>query len=360
MKVGVITFHHVDNFGAAWQCYSLCSVLRKLGHQPFLVNYRPAGALLAYRMPKGKYWITPNMLGFFKKKFTFNLFRKKHLPVQTRCFASFDQLKNNSFVADLFIAGSDQIWNPSLSGEAYDPSYFLEFTKSGKRIAYAASFGESQPIDLCADLESMLSKLDSISVRESAARNTLVEAYGIDVDVVCDPAILNEDYGDFLVPDKIPENYVFCYNLFKLKKLDEACAILAGKRGCTVRKVNDDWKFWKYESTPEFGIGPIRWLNRIHKARFVVTDSFHATVFSVLFEKDFVVSLANKDKGKSNRIVSLLTDLGLESKIIADGDTVDDIERRLDAPVDRDAVKDRIRDMRRHSLDYLTGAINNH
>jgi exopolysaccharide biosynthesis predicted pyruvyltransferase EpsI len=126
---------------------------------------------------------------------------------------------------------------------------------------------------------------------------------------------------------------------------------------CDVRKVNDDWRFWKSKTRPEFGIGPIRWLNNIHKARCVLTDSFHATVFSVLLQKDFVVSLANAHKGKSNRIVSFLSDLGLESRIMSDEDKLQDVRARMHAPVDWQAVGNRIARMGARSLRFLESAL---
>ncbi len=357
MKIGILTFHHVDNYGAAWQCYGLCNALERLGHEPFLINYRPPGALLAYRLPKGKFCLTPRMLGYFKKRMLFDRFRTNHLPEQTEKMFSYEQLAAKEWRASAFIAGSDQIWNPTITGGRYDPSYFLGFAGRARKIAYAASFGETQNIDLSDGLRSMLAGLDHVSVRETGARDTLVEAFGIDIDVVCDPAVLTQSYADFLSPRESGAEYIFCYNLFNREMLDKTCADLAADMACDVRRVNDDWKFWKYKTRPEFGIGPIRWLNNIHKARCVITDSFHATVFSVLLEKDFVVSLANDHKGKSNRIVSFLAELGLETRIMSDEDTLQDVGARMHAPVDWQAVGGRIGRLGARSLRFLETAL---
>lgn len=353
MKIGILTFHHVDNYGAAWQCYSLYTQLKQLGHEPFLVNYRPDDALPVYRMPKGRFWITPRMIGFFKKKASFERFRKAHLAPLSKCLSTFEDLKAHPPSADAFIAGSDQIWNPCLFDGLYDPSYFLEFTDSSKKIAYAASFGETRPIELSEELESMLSKFEHLSVREAAAAQALVNAYGFNVYTVCDPVILSGDFTSFLNAGKFPKDHIFCYNLFNRPQMDEMCAHFSKLYGIKVRRVNDDWRVWRHDSKSEFGIGPVRWLNLINNSRFVVSDSFHSTVFSVLLEKNFVVTLANKHRGKENRIVSLLCNLGLESRIIDDIDTLDDIRSRLESNIDWPAVKRRIQDTRHHSLEFL-------
>lgn len=357
MKIGVLTFHHVDNFGAVWQCYSMCSTLQRLGHQPFLVDYRPEGVLRAYEMPRGRFWLSMRMIAYFKKRSSFNRFRSEHLPPQTARFTSLPPLRASPPEADAFIAGSDQIWNPGLLGESYDPTYFLPFGGSARRIAYAASFGESRPLELTEDLGEMLSRFDFISIREEAALQAVADHFNLKARLASDPVLLTKDYSGFLGRHRFSEDYVFCYNLFNRESTDRVCGLLAERRGCEIRRVNDDWRFWKYSSKQEYGIGPVRWLDLIHQAKFVISDSFHGTLFSVMFRKNFAVMLANEEKGGANRIVNLLRHLGLDSRIISDDDSEAEIRRRLDEPVDWQEVERRIGTMRRESFDFLETAL---
>ncbi len=357
MKVGVITFHYVDNFGAAWQCYSLCSLLKQLGHEPFLVNYRPDEALPVYQMPKGRFWVTPKMIGYFKKKFLFDGFRRDFLPAQSGLVKRFVDLQTSSPYAEAFIAGSDQIWNHCLFGGEYDPAYFIDFKTSARKISYAASFGEMQPIKLCDELRSGLARFDYLSVREEAAARTLVESYGLAVQTVCDPVILTESFAGFIKPIRRSRDYVFCYNLYNQIHLDQQCLRLAEMQMLDVRRINNDWKFWNYPSRSEFGIGPVRWLNLINDARYVISDSFHSTVFSVMLEKKFVTALANKNRGGENRIVAFLNKVGLETRIIDEADTLQDIRERLETPVDWLAVKSKLNTMRAESIGFLNGSL---
>jgi hypothetical protein len=354
MKIGILTFHHVDNFGAAWQCYSLSSQLKHLGHEPFIVNYCPDDALSAYQMPKGRFWLTQRMIGYFKKKFLFNRFRKAHFPPLSEMVTRFSDLQNRPPHADAFIAGSDQIWNHCLfNGDTYDPAYFVAFATSARRISYAASFGEMQPIKLCDELRSSLVKFDYLSVREEAAARTITDSYGLPVRTVCDPVILSENFAKFIQPIRRKREYVFCYNLYNRTILDQQSLGLAKMQDLDVRRINSDWKFWNYPSHSEFGIGPIRWLNLINDARYVVSDSFHSTVFSVILKKKFVTALANKNHSSENRIVAFLAKVGLETRIIDETDTLEDIMRRLESPVDWLAVRRKLDTMREESIHFL-------
>lgn len=357
MKVALLTFHQADNFGAVWQTYGLSKTLCQLGHDPFLIDYHPDKLLRSYRVPTGRFVVTPRMIGFLKKKLEFNRFRRILLPATTRLFKSYDDLRKNPPVADAYITGSDQVWNPDLMGGRYDPAFFLQFVKSGRRISYAASFGETRQLIPTDELREYLSHLDAISVREEQAARILKAAYDIEIAAVCDPVFLLQDYTNYLTMPCWNREFVFTYNLFNLRDTDELSLELGKALNCEVRRVNDDWKLWNYSSKAEFGISPIRWLNLIQSAKLIFTDSFHATAFSILLRKPFLSVLSNSQTTKANRIVSLLEQLQLQEKIVSKDDTIDDVLERYNQPIDWETVHRKIADARQDALNYLSVAL---
>ena len=310
-------------------------------------------------MPRGRFYFTPRIIGYFKRRFSFQSFRKRYFPPLTRLYRSFEELSLNPPDVDVLIAGSDQIWNPDLTGGTWDETYFLKFNQNGKKIAYAPSFGETRSLALGNDLLKMLSDFDALSIREQGAAEKIRDEFGLKMEVVCDPVMLVEDFSSFLDPKPLGQDFILNYSLLSPDITNDIAQKLSEKEKVQVRRVCDDWKIWKYSSLAEFAIGPVRWLNLINQASYVITDSFHATLFSILFQKKFVSFLFNKERGRSNRIFSLLNACGLESRVAGANESLNEITSHLNQPVDWEKAKYLIRQLRASSKSYLQSEIAN-
>lgn len=335
MKIGVITFcFSKDNYGQILQCYALQQHLIKNGHDAFLINYKPD---LIESKPKLKirnvfkylsgfrtylkWWINRNREISNKKKYNhnpdntnrgFDDFIKNNIAVTE----SFDKetIHQNPPVADVYICGSDQIW-----GTGGDWPFYLSFAPDGKkRIAYAPSMGgiDNIPEAVKPELVAHLSKFSFIGMREKSGQETISQLGIKDVTTVIDPTMLltSNDYSKIADLPLKRQDYVFVYLLGKPSecKISEIYNF-AHRQGLEVVYVasggqNDGYP--KTYATIE------EWIGYISKARFVITNSFHCTVFALLHKVPFATILLNNGYERMNcRVEELLGECGLTNRI---------------------------------------------
>lgn len=365
MRIGVITFHAAENFGSALQAFALCSVLRRLGNEVKLIDYRYTNDLRQYNCFRTNIYkerpkaILGDVLYFpynFKRKHRFEKFRDKYFEMTETEYRDFDNLDalNNQF--DCFVCGSDQIWNTNCLGCVVEP-YFLGFASEDKRkIAYAPSMPSDINKDFYADVIRLVNDLSFVSVRELKTSEILKDKLGVDKDisVVLDPTLLLEekDYIKTFDLQNDKGNYIFLYILGddpqNILMINEAKR-LASKHHINIKYVYI--RRIKQLKTADFclGIGPVDFLQLIYNARFVVTDSFHATVFSLIFGKIF---LTYGRKGSESRTLQLLENVNLKnhyfSSQIGDWDEDD---------YDKEYVTAAIKKQAKESLCFLNDAL---
>lgn len=347
MKIGIMTFWwSEDNYGQLLQCYALQKYLRDQGHDPFLIRYDPRNDYTAtplYR--KLLKALNPvklaGYLSFQRRKYLsakeytihnrqFGLFRDTYLKQSEQIYYSYDELKANPPGADCYIVGSDQVWNfwgVKLSKcKNLVHAYFLDFGKAEtKRIAYAASWGREQiPDDFISEIAPLLKKFQKVSVREKSGINICRQCGYETAQWVCDPTMLVNaevyrgiyQYNNVSVPQK---PYVLFYYLDNGGKFDKKSVFqFAQERNLDVRYISANMNMDAYEKT--YATIP-EWLCLVDNAQYVITNSFHCCVFSILFEKQFgVISLTGKYSGMNSRLQSLfeMTDCG--ERYIKDGD----------------------------------------
>ena len=243
-------------------------------------------------------------------------------------YDSLEQLKKLNRKMDAFVCGSDQIWNFDCTN-GIDKAYFLTFADdSKKKIAYAPSFGQASfEIDEMKKIRQYLKDFDLISVREKSMKGRLEEEIGKPVKCVVDPTLLlGREYYDKL-----------CEGQQKKNKMDIIYISNISKKGQLVLK--------KY--TNAYGATPGEFLGYIKNAECVITNSFHATVFSILYQKKFCTY---KTKYSFPRMLDLLENLGLSSRIF-------DENFRMESSIDYQAVQARLYHMREESVAYLQDAI---
>ena len=308
-NIGILTQPLLNNYGGVLQNFALQVVLKKNGFFPCTMDWLPP------KKPMYVYirsWIKTVVLRILGRKRPFAKIQKKCVRktyfddfVQefiktTSCSRDIASTFSNEFSA--IIVGSDQVWRPEYNYNI--KNMFLDFCqkkKHLKRISYAASFGvdtwEYSPkqSEMCAALAK---KFDSISVREKSGVKLCKEHLGVDATWVLDPTLLltKEDY--LPICEKVPicnERYLAVYALDENEELTAAYESEAKAHGLKIKKFHADSK--SVLSVPE-------WLAMFRDASFVVTDSFHGTVFSIIFEKNFKC-VYNKDRGAA-RFESLL------------------------------------------------------
>jgi hypothetical protein len=361
MKVGILTFHQVSNYGAVLQCFATYTLLKNLGFDPILIDYRPARMAASYRW-RWKYagLNTKNIIRRILNP-KFDAFRKKYLTATDQIYYSYEALKRSPPEVDAILLGSDQIWNPCLVGDQLDPAYFGQFGDlHTKRIAYAASFGGTGHINQqhLEQIKPWLASLNHISVREPQAVTLLKELTDDTIEVTLDPTLLigPDTFEPLIEPvSKIDDPFIFVHALQygpEIQKAAEQLAEMSNLQVIVARcNTTDLWIHGK-RSTGRF-VNPGQWLWLIKNASYVISNSFHATVFSLKYHKKLLlVPLTGALRPSNQRMETLLQTLDISSATL---DQFDDFEIPRDlawAKIDK-----LIEEQRTKSINFLKAGL---
>lgn len=335
MQIGILTIPFNNNYGGYLQAFALMTVLKQMGHEPTLIMRRHLKNPISFG-EKVKYFVkgfvksivrrdkypliynVENM--FWKRGKEMQKFLNFYIQPQTKYIYTVDELKNEcEGKFDAYIVGSDQVWR-SIYVPGIVSNMFLDFTQGWnvKRIAYAASFGSENPEYTIEEKEvcgKLVEKFDAISVREDSGLSVF-KYFRWNVNkpkVVLDPTLLlSRDEYNKILPKK-NENVsgkIFCYVLDKNNETQNVISRVQNLLNKPVYEISDIQKGDSVLPSIEM------WLSAIRDSDFVITDSFHGMVFSIIFNKPFVVC-TNKDRGAS-RFVSLLSRLGLSDNLVSD------------------------------------------
>lgn len=374
-KVGLMTCF-LDNYGACLQAYALSNTIEMLGHDCEIIQYiEPQG----YFEPSFSNYIKNsyvyNKLRSFSnsyrnsylcekiKRKSFVKFRKEYLKISKERYRSFKELNKANKKYDAFVCGSDQIWNPSFY-DGNNKAYFLNFAQRDKRkISYAPSIGlDDIPQQYAQDFAELVNTLDYISVREASAVDIVKKLSGRDAQHVLDPTLLldGKKWSTIVSENRIVEKpYIFCYLFGTHDEYDTAIRHLREVAGqdlevviipfCEKHLTNDYTKIYK--------AGPLQFLNLIKNAEYIITDSFHATVFSILFLRQFFTLPRfknNQANSMNSRIYSLLDAIEQQDRLI-DYSQMDSFN--VNAEIDYANVHSKLENLRKSSLSYLKGAL---
>lgn len=351
--IGIMTSEEsfLNNYGAALQGYALFSMLKEWGYDPSIIRYN--GYAPKRRFGNVKDFIKKvtgykrdlyspgqlerrEQLQKIKEKYQadsdgrvtnyFKKFEDSHMKFASGMRYNAQLLKEHPPLFDMYVCGSDQIWNPIFHGGVCDPGYYLDFVPRGhKRIAYAPSLGTDELPESCIKkMKCYLSKMDALSVREESGAAILSELIGKPVRQMLDPTMMVDSsiWNKIdAVPANLPTEYILCYrfsdNLSHREKIQEIAELLnLPIISLPLTPVAMEDPFEK-----RFDAGPSEFVGMIKKAKLVCTDSFHATVFSILNHTPFVTfqreSYANKRASMNTRITSLLNHIGLQNRVIS-------------------------------------------
>ncbi|MCH8540771.1 MAG: polysaccharide pyruvyl transferase family protein [Opitutales bacterium] len=371
MKIGILTFHAVPNFGAALQALALQSFLQSEGHEPFIIDYRPAYLTTGgpFRFPKSKEDLRANLIKAYQKVNTlrvytnsakkqqlhlFSEFHQSHLNLSKTSYRTIDELRKNPPKADAYICGSDQIWNPPVQ-HGVDPACFLDFgPNTVPKFSYSASFG-SATIDqrFLPDIETLVKNLDAVSVREQSGTAILDQISTQPVEVVPDPTFLC-DWDKIQKPRVSSDSEtVFSYFLRSGEGVYDFQKNLSDQSGLTVLEPVNLLQRWKSYSkkTP---IAPLGFLAEMKKARWVITNSFHGTVFAILLRKPFLTATLPGKRGKLNeRMTHLLSTLGLLDRQISITEPTSSVLNLLEREIDWPEIEKRQKSLSEEGKSYL-------
>lgn len=349
MKISIFTFSKGDSYGAVLQSFALAQILRNWGHQVEFIN------LTWYNSWRQRLWslLTPT-------SYRFERFRKIYLRSFSKPCHKVEDLKEAVRGKDLCIVGSDQVWNPDITGK-YAFHYFFDFLpESMPRIAYAASFGNNhwECKESLQRVESYLKKFTAISVREYSGVDICRDVFHVQATHVLDPTLLIPDYSVYIgnarsKPQIVSFKFVPSEEYYDLlshfsREMNQTVCLM----GPIYRKLSS--KQLKFHLNPFASIE--KWLENISNASLVITDSFHCMVFSILYRRKFVVIPSNNKR--SGRIYSLLKDLNLLDRYY---ETIDDIYRakNWNNDIDYDSVYAILTKRREESLHFLSKSLTN-
>lgn len=365
--VGILTFHCADNYGAMLQAYGL---------KNFLIGKNISADIVPYEPPfmTGRHWWIPyapigsvkkilrygwngwlnnlKMRGdFFKRREKMKQFRKKYLSStnQKRVFSIY-QLKKLSY--QYYIVGSDQIWNPDITC-GLRKEYFGAFDSKQKKkvIAYAASLGGmSLSSEYDKKFSEFLQYVNIISVRESAAIPYIRQFYKGEIYPVLDPVFLLEA-EEWQKIEKIPaiESYIFVYMTEYNKEMLDYAMELSRKKKLSIVRIGSGADFEGENIIADFVAGPAEFLGYIRKADYIVTNSFHGTAFSIIYQKRFMV-FSHSSVGE--RIHNVLAIHKLEDRIYQRENIMD-----IDCDIEWDKVIEYTKSNVRCSKNYLLNHI---
>lgn len=365
MKIDLITLHRAQNYGSVLQTFALQLKLEEIGHKVRVLDYYPERytnmGLLRRLKGKSPRFKNPFILlvakmliypSYMRKGNVFNAFVDKYLNLHPMKFANNDEAKSLTFDADAYCTGSDQVWN-SHWNECVETALFLDFVPKGKLVfSYAASIGLSElPQNEVEITRQLLDKYEYLSVREDTGVNILNGLGRHDAVQSLDPTLLlTKDEWDKYTSEKYAEKkYILTYNLHHDPEIDNYANALSKKYGIPVYNISYNWHDVVRKGHLCWCPPVEEFLGLIKHANFVVADSFHATVFSIIFEKPFVTITPEI---ASSRISSILNLLGIGARNLNKCEDISVIE----TPIDYRTVKKKLAEEQKKSMDYLRNA----
>ncbi len=339
MKIKIITIHCIHNFGSVFQSFGLVKYLRDQGYDAELIDYRPTYYFKGRNAVKKILAIGLNYFAYKRQSQKYDEFINNYLP-KGKVYRTIDDLRELDSTDSLFIAGGDQLWN-NFHPCGKDDAYKLTFVNQGKKIAYGTSMGRNSfRKEELEELSKKIADFYSIGLREQSTVTMLQPYTKVPVYHVADPVLLLNkiDYMSFIGQEPIiKEPYLVMYLANKSELLSKTVEYVANQYDLKVVHVCGFRKKCKCDYFLK-DTGPNDLLNLIYYSGFVVSASFHATIFSILLNKQFCTLLP--EAGTNTRIEDALSYYNLNNRIIR---KIDDLSQ-LDKVINFDNVNE-IRDI---------------
>lgn len=359
-KIGIVTWHYFGNFGSGLQAFALQELLSRMGYNVSIINYR--NPLLS----KNMWWkeilklIFHYTIGLFDKRVYEKTlqgtkrYQKQYLR-QTKCFTEPERIKDVVNEFSCLVYGSDQIWAPNV----YAPIYMGDYVPCNiRKISYAASIGLNDiPDELVNIYKRNLSSFHSVAVREDEGRNLLMNKCEIKANVVLDPTLMIdvETYREMQRPVKgIKGDFIYCYFLNKQHNYRERVEKYAQKYNLQIVGCSDNEadSFWMKRL---INIGADQFLWLINNAKAVFTDSYHGSIFSLIFHKNFWTFVRFQENNpicQNSRIRQLQQNFNIGNRILPIDVSIDD-----STSIDFEYFEEQLSKLRVESIVYLENAL---
>lgn len=342
-KVGILTFHDEPNYGAFLQTYALSESIKLLGYDVEIIDLRIEDNF--------KYNFFANIFRPIIHSFIFKRSRNKFLNLTKSKYFSSKELRKNLPNCDIFVLGSDQVWNKDITADL-KYSYFFDFLSDDKlRLSYASSFGVEEwnfAFDETLNIKKLLNKFTSISVRERSAIKLCDTNLEFKPELVLDPTLLISDYSKLTGNIKKSNRNVICFKFNKDQSFYSFLREFKVKNNYEISILNKTLPIKGIKNIPLPTIS--KWIKSIAESGIVITDSYHALIFSIIYKKQFIVIPANEKN--FSRLSDLLFDLGLEDRIFYSYDEILQNDRWLKL-IDYDKVYNVLLKKRTSSFSYL-------
>lgn len=374
MRVAILTLPLHINYGGIMQCYALQRVLTRMGHDVKVLSKPMYGRLYFFALFRSYisylYYKYIRKENISSKSVLYDLYQYRKVSKNLNFFVKNNIIKYNKrnwkavgLNFDAIIVGSDQVWRA-----AYHPNieeYYLSFIGELdiKRISYAASFGldnlkeySMHKLKLCTRL---LKKFDYVSVREDSGVLLCKEYFGVNAELVIDPTLLldDKDYEDIFNNSnlKIDKNILLAYFLDVTDEKIKIAERLAQYKGLKLFIINSKAFDDKSEIKERIRMGVDKWLFNFKNSSFIITDSFHGCVFSIIFKKQFI-ALGNDNRGLT-RFLSLLNRFSLNDRLINLDIRFESILNVIDKNIDYNTVYDKLSKEREKSYNFLYNSL---
>lgn len=366
-KIGIITMHRINNYGSVLQAFALQYIIEKMGFDVRLIDYNypnifqyTRGVALPKndwkaKVIKGMSWLHP----YNRYDYKFQDFRNRYFKLSPY-YKDFNAIHQKAISYDLYITGSDQVWNPNFTKG--DTTFLLDFAKkNANKISYASSFSCTQlGKEYEATYSELLAQYQAISVREWGGVELVKRLTGQQAVITVDPTLLLDDNAWKTVVSKrcrYSKNYILLYVLSysfnPIPYIYDLALYLSKELDLRIVVLGKHPYLSKYKNVESvLDAGPLEFLQLIENAVCVVTSSFHGTAFSVNYKKPVYAVVNNKND--DDRISSFLSDVSLDKSIIPVGTPLETIPLDIHSESSWNVLNQR----RENSLSYLENAIN--
>lgn len=367
-RVGIVTIHMMNNFGAVLQAYALNSYLNSAGYDAETIDFRTPRVERGYRYFKSPMRHPMDLVRNFQslmflktlkvRKKRMLGFVKDNIKLSKDVYYSNAELANADLDYDYYICGSDQIWNTFCDN--YDDAFLLAFAKDkGVRLSYAASMGMSSVHpDLVSKFRKELSDFTALSVREQSAVDVISSISGKETVQVVDPVFLLtcEQWQKVMKADKkLTRPYILFYSVHGGSTgMRDYVRAVSKRYQLPVVVVYKNLRELLYSNIKRYDAGPAEFVSLINGAQYVFTNSFHGCALSIIFKKNFQVYVdGTPEQGTSSRIYSLMDTLGLADRIVFREGNPESMGKEIDWA----DVESKLSPMINYSKAFLDGAM---